>query len=387
MEKTGWTYDQTVAKVEEAKAKVGITFYDYNKYNFHKVAEKDQEKKYEEILIKKQKQKERAAAARERCIIGVINATGWSRELVEAKLDETRKRTDCTYNEYLLYRLFDLTPEEQDQVPLMSFTTKQLSKKFNTNPEFAKMLDDKARTNEFFSEFVRRPWCVNTEVSLNNFKKTFAKSKKIIYKPIEGIGGHDICIFELNNKNMVEVFSKLVMMPKGVVEEYVIQHPEMNRLCPTSVNTLRIVTMSSKTKPVTADGKYVDIAYGALRIGGGTDVVDNIHSGGMAASVDLATGELITDATNKQGDTFIVHPMTGAKIKGFKIPYFEEAIQMIKDICAKDGVEGNLGWDICITETGPALIEANRYPGVVLLVAPNVAERKGMMKHVFEKYL
>ncbi len=386
MEKTGWTYQETVEKVEALKKKIGITFFDYNKYNFHKIAEENQEKKYGEILNKKQKAKEKTAAERERCVNGVINATGWSRDVVEAKIDEAIQRTGCRYKEYLLYRFFELTEEEQDQIPIMSYTAK-LTKKFNTNAEFARMLDDKARTNIFFSEFMKRPWCVNTDVSLKKFKKTFANSKKIIYKPLEGIGGHGISMYEINEENMAEVFAKLIMLPKGVVEEYVIQHEDMNKLCPTSVNTLRVVTISSKSKPVTPDGKYMDIAYGALRIGGGTDVVDNFHSGGMAAVVDMETGELVTNAANMEGDTFIVHPMTGAKIKGFKIPFFDEAIQMVKDICAKDGVEGNLGWDICITETGPVLIEANRGPGAILLIAPYIVERKGMMKYILEKYL
>jgi D-alanine-D-alanine ligase-like ATP-grasp enzyme len=60
---------------------------------------------------------------------------------------------------------------------------------------------------------------------------------------------------------------------------------------------------------------------------------------------------------------------------------------MVKDICAKEGVEGNLGWDICITENGPALIEANRGPGAILLITPYVKEKKGMMRYVLDKYL
>jgi hypothetical protein len=365
---------------------MGMTFFDFNKYNFHNIPEDKQEKKYGEILKRKQELKAKDAAAREHCINGVINATGWERAVVEAKLDEARARTGCRYKEYLLYRFFELTEEEQDQVPIMSYTAK-LSKKFNTNKEFARMLDDKARTNVFFAEFMGRPWCVNTDVSLKKFKKTFENSTKIIYKPLEGIGGHGILTYDINEDNIAEVFGKIAMLPKGVVEEYVVQHKELNKLCASSVNTLRIVTICSKSKPVTADGKYMDIAYGALRIGGGTDVVDNFHSGGMTAVVDLETGELITHAANMEGDTFIVHPVSGAKIKGFKIPYFKEAIQMVKDICAKEGVEGNLGWDICITENGPALIEANRGPGAILLITPYVKEKKGMMRYVLDKYL
>ena len=386
MKKTGWSYQQTVDEVEALKKQMGMTYFAYNKYNFHKIAEEDREARYKEILKKKQENKEKLAEAREHCINGVINETGWERDVVEAKIDEAINRTGCRYKEYLLYRFFELTEEEQDQIPIMSYTAK-LTKKFNVNAEFARMLDDKARTNIFFSEFMKRPWCVNTDVTFTDFKKIFAKSTKVIYKPLEGIGGHGISMYEIKDGNYAEVFSEIVKQPKGVVEEYVVQHPDMSKLCASSVNTLRIVTICSKSKPVTPDGKYMDIAYGALRIGGGTDVVDNFHSGGMAAAIDLKTGELVTHAANMEGDTFIVHPVSGAKIKGFKIPFFDEAIQMVKDICAKEGVEGNLGWDICITEKGPVLIEANRGPGAILLIAPYIVEKKGMMRYVLDKYL
>lgn len=386
MKKTGWSYQKTVEEVEALKKQLGVTFFDYNKYNLHKVAKEDLESKYKEIQAKKQENKQKLAEAREHCINGVINQTGWERAVVEAKIDEAIKRTGCRYKEYLLYRFFELTEEEQDQIPIMSFTAK-LTKKFNVNAEFARMLDDKARTNIFFSEFMRRPWCVNTDVTLEDFKKIFAKSTKVIYKPLEGIGGHGISTYEIKDKNYAEVFSEIVKQPKGVVEEYVVQHPDMSKLCASSVNTLRVVTICSKTKPVTADGKYMDIAYGALRIGGGTDVVDNFHSGGMAAAVDMKTGELITHAVDMTGETYIVHPVSGTRIKGFKIPFFDEAMQMVRDICAKEGVEGNLGWDIAISENGPVLIEANRGPGAILLISPYINEKKGMMRYVLDKYL
>ena len=49
-EKTGWTYEQAHTQMLNAKAKVGIKFRDYSKYDFHLVPEDEQEKGYEEVL-------------------------------------------------------------------------------------------------------------------------------------------------------------------------------------------------------------------------------------------------------------------------------------------------------------------------------------------------
>ena len=53
------------------------------------------------------------------------------------------------------------------------------------------------------------------------------------------------------------------------------------------------------------------------------------------------------------------HPDTGAKIAGFKFPYWDE---MLATVIAGAKVFDNLytlGWDVALTEDGPVLLEAN----------------------------
>ncbi|MBO5299871.1 MAG: hypothetical protein J6B51_07330, partial [Clostridia bacterium] len=100
-------------------------------------------------------------------------------------------------------------------------------------------------------------------------------------------------------------------------EECVIQHDAINEINPSSVNTIRIVTLNGPKKN--------GIVYACIRIGqNGTDM-DNVDCGGMACRIDLESGMISTDGADKQGNVYENHPESGVKLKGFTIPYFEDA--------------------------------------------------------------
>ena len=139
----------------------------------------------------------------------------------------------------------------------------------------------------------------------------------------------------------------------GILEEIVVQHPEMSKLCPTSVNTCRIATLLGD--------KQQGIVYAFLRIGNGK-VMDNVDCGGMAARIDLDSGKLLTVGADKQGNTYTNHPITGTPIVGFTIPYWEEAKAMCLEAAQKVPQMRFVAWDVAITPDGPTFIEGNSFP-------------------------
>jgi len=376
--KTGWSNEEASKMLDEAVNNLGISYRDYVRAKYYLLTPEEQIKKSKNVL-KKRKHKE------EKAIEGVMNATGWDREHTEEMILEAQKRTGCTYKEFYIYRFYELSKEEQENVFVAEYSKKLISK-YDVEAAFSDILTDKGRTNEYFKEYLNRPWCVNTEVTFDVFKNTFKDIDRIIYKPIDGNRGRGIRAFEVSDDNIESVYEELSDCPTGVVEAFVVQHSELSKLSPDSVNTIRIVSISSNKRSVTDNGDKVDIAYASLRIGGGGSVVDNFHSGGMVAAIDMKTGKLVTNAADMAGNVFTKHPVTGIEIKGFEIPYFSEALEMVKDAVRKNKIEGYLGWDVAISETGPVLIEVNARPGVVLLSMPYAAEKKGM-KHIMEKYM
>lgn len=316
----------------------------------------------------------------------VVEVTGWDYDYALAQFEDAKKRTQCTPKEYFIYRFFDLTKEEQAEVFLADYS-KKIIKHYPVSKEFYAMLYDKEKTNEYFPELMGRPWCVNTKITEDEFAARFADAKRIMYKPIAGHRGQGAEAFYVNPENVREVYQTLSGYPEGVVEGYVIQHPKMASLCPSSVNTIRVVTLSSNSKPVIkGTDKYMDIAYTSVRVGGGNSIVDNFHSGGMCAAIDLETGKIVTNAADMEGNVFEQHPVTGTVFKGFEIPFYHEMLDLIRKTIKEKKIEGYLGWDIALTENGPVLIELNDRPGVVLLSTPWAADKKGQ-KAVMAKYM
>ena len=162
------------------------------------------------------------------------------------------------------------------------------------------------------------------------------------------------------------------------MEELVIQHPEMNVLCPTSVNTIRMMTYNDHGTPI--------LLWVGQRVGNGINPVDNFHAQGMGVLVDMQTGKLVGKAIDKDNQEFVEHPTTKVRFDGFQIPCFEEAKQMVLEACLKDDKICMIGWDVAISEKGPLIIEANRWPGFDLVQVLEDRGRMDMVRDVLARH-
>jgi len=134
------------------------------------------------------------------------------------------------------------------------------------------------------------------------------------------------------------------------------QHPEMDRLNPSCVNTLRLDTFLDR------DGK-IEIICGYLRTSYNNSYIDNATAGGASVGINLDTGKLTGHGylSLKDGGMTMSteHPVTHVILDGFAIPYFEQARQLVIQVAGYVPSLRLIGWDIAIGETGPILIEGN----------------------------
>ncbi|MFR0733141.1 MAG: sugar-transfer associated ATP-grasp domain-containing protein [Oscillospiraceae bacterium] len=99
------------------------------------------------------------------------------------------------------------------------------------------------------------------------------------------------------------------------------------------------------------------------RVGSGQGHVDNISSGGMYTLVG-PQGELEFPAfCDQTGLYYDRHPVTGVAFRGYRLPFFREAVELCCQAAQVEPRLGYIGWDVAVTPDGPVLVEGNNLPG------------------------
>jgi len=150
-----------------------------------------------------------------------------------------------------------------------------------------------------------------------------------------------------------EVKAQLDKAQGYIFQEALQQCDEMNALNPSAINTLRIVTVMKHGE--------VKVLSALLRVG--TDKsgnVDNWAAGGLAIGVQ-PNGYLKKYGFYKPrfGQKTDTHPVTGVVLEEFKVPMFDEAIELVCNAHKAFYGIHSIGWDVAFTKDGPTLIEGN----------------------------
>lgn len=283
------------------------------------------------------------------------------------------------YIDYKIAQMYRLTDEQRKTVITRGISN-SIVRRMNEK-EYWHFFDDKSTFNTLFSEDIKRQWILVTPEIKEKEMFDFLENKDcVMYKPLEGSSGQGIRKIYADewNKDFKVFFSDIIYKGNVLLEEVIKQHEHMNKMCSTSVNTIRVATLLGS--------KRQGIVYAFLRIGVG-NVMDNVDCGGMAARVDLDSGKLLTVGADKQGNTFTKHPITNTDIIGFEIPYWQE----IKDMCIKASQKVPqmrfIAWDVAVTPEGPTFIEGNSFPShAVPQFAAHYPNNVGIL-HEFKKFI
>lgn len=293
------------------------------------------------------------------------------------------------YMDYDLFEMYNLTPEQRE-----TYITRGRNNVFVTkycDKDYLHYFMNKDEFNTIFKDYIKRDW-----IKVNNTKKEdviefMKKHQTFMAKPIDGGCGHGIEKINIDKySSLDELYNYLIEEGKNFeLEELLIQHPDVSAIYPDAINTVRVVTIVT-----TKEGKSIltipkeerknvelvpHIICTYFRIGNGK-FVDNFNSGGMVAPVDENTGIVSQVAIDKKKNVYDNHPQTGKQIKGFKFPYWEEALNMCKEACKVIPEMGYVGWDVCFTPNGPVFVEGNEFPGHDIYQLPeHTPEKIGMM--------
>jgi len=278
--------------------------------------------------------------------------TGKSRIWLLCDMVKCAAKYNAGYIDYKIAEMYRLN-DKQRATQITRGISNSIVARMN-DKKFWHFFDNKTEFNELFAPQVNRGWLNLTTATAEEFEKFLEGRGDIICKPIDGSSGQGILKCTPDEyADAKALYERLKAAGIGIVEDKVIQHEAIAALCPTSVNTIRVATLLGDKKE--------GIVYAYIRIGNGK-VMDNVDCGGMAAPVDIDTGVIVGVGANKAGETYEIHPMTGKKIPGTQIPYWEEAKQMCLEAMRAVPQVRFVAWDVAITENGPVFIEGNSFP-------------------------
>lgn len=265
--------------------------------------------------------------------------------------------------DYLNYEFYNKSFKKRKEYATIGYQDKFYKKAaYGKGEEY---FSNKIKFHQKFKEFNNLDYYDYND-GVDALKEFLEKHSFCVEKPICGLGGSNVNKISADTITNYDEYYKKLVDKNLFLEEFVIQNKDWGKISPNSVNTLRIVTSA-------VNGK-AKILFAAARIGSGKSVVDNFHQGGTASLIDYEKGILKGNGISKDLKEFEVHPSTKIKFDGYKIPYFEEIIDMcIKAALVNDNIHV-VGWDVAIKDDGPILIEGNNGPGFDIV---QVLKRRG----------
>lgn len=181
------------------------------------------------------------------------------------------------------------------------------------------------------------------------------KEEFLIKPSIDSGGGRLIEFFEPGEADFSKVSKVFADISANFIAQAAVkQHEELAKLNPSSLNTIRVISLFFNGE--------VHILSCILRVGAKGSKVDNVGAGGFACPI-LEDGNLKDKAVNRKAE-WVTENSDGVKFADVKIPYYDKLIETIKK---KHKVLPHfklIGWDFSIdTEGDPVFIEYNSCPG------------------------
>ncbi len=301
----------------------------------------------------------------------VHEKTGRNKVFLFADMVHCGLKYQAGYVDYDLFEMYNMTEKERATVITRGINN-SLIKKYN-DPEKRKIFHNKELFNERFDKYLKRDWLLINEGKFEEFKDFVSKHPIFIAKPTDLACGLGVDKVDSEDKDLKELFDKLLTNKQFLLEEPVVQCEEIAAIHPDSVNTLRVITLKGK----------VVVAY--LRIGNKHFHVDNFNHEGLAAPVDIHDGIIKYKALKKSGELYTEHPVTGVPIVGFKIPRWDEVVRFCETAAKEIPEVGYVGWDVCVMPDDICFIEANEFPGHDIYgLPPHRDKNEGLLPQFME---
>lgn len=183
--------------------------------------------------------------------------------------------------------------------------------------------------------------------------RILCESKEFIIKPsLRSGGGREVRYVgseDITPKKLKELLERY--HANFVVQKLVEQHPDLARIHPESLNTVRVISLHFKDK--------VHILSAQLRMGSGDARIDNVSSGGMACAIIDREGHLAEKSVTRKSEWTDRHP-GGIAFRDITVPSYEKILQAVEETHRITPFFNIIGWDFAVDVEGdPVFIEFN----------------------------
>ena len=290
--------------------------------------------------------------------------------------------------------------DRKDYIP----DIKLLLKCSSINQEYSNILDNKLTFAYFFrnEDRIIKPLIFTNKGKFINFKSgvelddhsliSLLKNGKFILKAAKGGGGNGIYLLDtrdkeyiLNNKKSCEQsFLKFIRKTHNyLIFNFIQQDGFAHELNPSSVNTLRIITMND---PVTNE---IFIPFAGFRCGRKSSFIDNTERGGCGHVVDVEKG-IIRGAPALSPELKLIweirHPDFNLEISGIKIPNWEKIKKEIIEFAQRNSFISYVGWDVVPMENDFLIIEGNSHPSLFPYQSYSPILKSEKIKNFYKHY-
>lgn len=203
------------------------------------------------------------------------------------------------------------------------------------------------------------------ETDLDGFCKPFAGIKGRGAFALRVQGGQ----FLINEASATLDDLRVRLTERFLLQERMIQHPDLARLHPASVNAIRVITVLERG--------HARLFSTHLRVGAHGEPTNSVGvGGGFAINIDTKTGKLSGRGLTRN-EFAGQHPDTGVVFDGYLVPFFQEAVALACRFHEDIRYIHSIGWDVAIAPEGPVFIEGNDNWGgaITMALEPDFKDR------------
>ncbi len=383
VEKCGCSYDEAIEKLEIglskkysyrnfiASGKYALSLEELEKIPMYK------QPKYRTSNIKDELIKEK-----EMSITKIKEDMHWNDAELKLNYFKANVNCGCNFHEYYIFDLYKMSAKKQKEY----ITSELWGKLFLRYCDYAdtwKYFKEKKLFNEEFHDYIKRDWVLTEKLSFKDFKKFINDKDSFIFKPLNSACGLGIIKYKVNKSSFGKymLYLKLKISEKGIIEGIIQQHETMKKLNPSTVNTIRVQTITLNNK--------VNFLNATIRMGSGKNsVTDNFSSGGVLLDVDVKTGISKGVGSSKLGGALKEHPESKVSFKNFKVPNWDKVLKEVEKAAKRIKTMPYIGWDVVINKDGSIqLIEGNHDGDATLhQYCSAIGKHKGI-RNTIDKYI